>query len=138
MQPSDDTDTAAAVVQVGGLVAFSTGSGYGLGTNGEKEKAMSRTFLAKGRRVDQLATVRVEPAASELLDGGPCTDGIESAITDVTGLEPAIAKPRGVTPGLIGPVAGQDVTERVRPLVSRGSRRAVSPTRVAVYSGALS
>ena len=41
-----------------------------------------------------------------ILDGGPCEVGLESTVIDMTGSEPRILRPGGVTPDMIAGVAG--------------------------------
>ncbi len=42
-----------------------------------------------------------------IIDGGPCTTGVESTVVDLTGAVPAILRPGGITPEMIKSVCGQ-------------------------------
>lgn len=64
-----------------------------------------------------------------VLDGGPCPVGIESTILDLSGDEPAILRPGGITPDAIGQVLGRPVA-----IATRASAPRVSGSLEAHYA----
>lgn len=54
---------------------------------------------------------RLNPESDRILDGGPCTVGVESTIVDATGGGPRLLRPGGITASDIERITGLSVTE---------------------------
>ncbi|WP_458095860.1 L-threonylcarbamoyladenylate synthase [Roseomonas sp. WA12] len=66
----------------------------------------------------------LEGRIAAVLDGGPCAVGLESTVLDLSGPEPLLLRPGGITPAamepLIGPIARPDPTGTPETLRSPG------------------
>lgn len=57
----------------------------------------------------------LDPATDTILDGGPCSVGVESTIVDLSGEVPILLRPGGVTSEAIESVLGRELARSVKP-----------------------
>jgi L-threonylcarbamoyladenylate synthase len=70
--------------------------------------------------VEELATLLM-PGRDIVLDGGPSTVGVESAIVDCTGPAPTILRPGAITAEDVSRIGGIPVAERTSPVRAPGT-----------------